>query len=302
MNIPAERQGPGARHGAATIGMLLGKGGPMGELRARVLRAVMLASAAGVAALAVPAVAPLPSVAAAARPHLATLHGEAFDECGLPSIADLKAWSASPYKALNLYIGGVNEGCPQHMTASWVRSATSLGWALIPTYVGLQAPNPECPCYSIIPSKATAEGEAAAAQAVGELKKMGVPAGNVVYDDMEGYTTGPPNTPAVMNFLSGWTRKLHAEGYVSGVYAGAATGISDLVSRYGTGYAEPDDIWIADWNGQRTVSDPHVPAADWSNHQRLHQYSGGVDKTYGGVTINIDGDFCDGAVVAASSL
>lgn len=273
----------------------------MRELRARLLRAAVLASAAGVAMLTVPAVTS-GAVAAAVRPVTGTFHGEGFDECGLPSISDLKAWSASPYRALNLYIGGVNEGCPQTISASWVQQATALGWALIPTYVGLQAPNPECPCASIIPSKAASEGAAAGAQAVSELKAMGVGTGNVVYYDMEGYQTGSPNTPAVLNFLAAWTKKLHADGYVSGVYAGESSGIPDLVSKYGTSYAEPDDIWIANWDHKRTVSDPKVPAADWANHQRLHQYSGGVNKTYGGVTINIDGDFCDGAVVNAASL
>jgi hypothetical protein len=268
----------------------------MRRARVRILR-VLLAGAT--VALAVGAA---PAVVSAAPAAVATFHGEGFDECGLPSIADLKAWSSSPYKALNLYIGGINEGCPQHITANWVKQATALGWALIPTYVGLQAPDPECPCASIIPAKAASEGAQEGAQAVSELKAMGVGAGNVVYDDMEGYTTGPPNTPAVLAFLQGWTKKLHADGYVSGVYAGAATGISDLVAKYGTSYVEPDDVWIADWNGKRTVSDPHVPAADWSGAHRLHQYSGGVDKTYGGVTINIDGDFCDGAVVTAASL
>jgi hypothetical protein len=44
-----------------------------------------------------------------------------------------------------------------------------------------------------------------------------------------------------------------------------------------------------------------VPASYWSNHQRLHQYQGGHNETYGGVKINIDNDYIDGAVVGSAS-
>ena len=84
------------------------------------------------------------------------------------------------------------------------------------------------------------------------------------------------------------------------MYSSAASGISDLVAAYGTGYLEPDDIWIGDWNGRQTTSDPYVPSGDWANHQRLHQYRGGHNETYGGVTINIDNDYLDGATGGAS--
>jgi hypothetical protein len=31
----------------------------------------------------------------------------------------------------------------------------------------------------------------------------------------------------------------------------------------------------------------------WVNHQRLHQYKGDHNETWGGVTINIDSNFLD---------
>jgi hypothetical protein len=70
----------------------------------------------------------------------------------------------------------------------------------------------------------------------------------------------------------------------------------------GTGYTEPDDIWFANWNGQLSTSDPAIPSADWAAHQRLHQYSGGHNETHGGVTINIDGDYLDGATVGSGTV
>ena len=35
----------------------------------------------------------------------------------------------------------------------------------------------------------------------------------------------------------------------------------------------------------------------WADHQRVHQYKGGHKETWGGVTINVDSDYVDGAVV-----
>ena len=37
-----------------------------------------------------------------------------------------------------------------------------------------------------------------------------------------------------------------------------------------------------------------VRCASGANHERVHQYTGGHDETYGGVTINIDSNAVDG--------
>jgi Domain of unknown function (DUF1906) len=68
----------------------------------------------------------------------------------------------------------------------------------------------------------------------------------------------------------------------------------------GTGYTEPDQIWNAEWNGQQTTSSAYIPSADWPNHQRLHQYSGGHNATFGGVTLNIDGDYVDAGAASGN--
>ena len=44
------------------------------------------------------------------------------------------------------------------------------------------------------------------------------------------------------------------------------------------------------------------PRADWPNHQRLHQYQGGHNATYGGVTINIDSDYVDAGAASGNVL
>ena len=60
----------------------------------------------------------------------------------------------------------------------------------------------------------------------------------------------------------------------------------------------PDLAWIANWNGVESVfGDRYVSDSIWANHQRVHQYKGGHKETYGGVTINIDSNIVDSAVV-----
>jgi hypothetical protein len=245
----------------------------------------------------------LPVHAARARPAQVgggVYTGLGFDACSAPSANAMSAWS-SAYHAVGVYIGGANMACSQaNLTSSWVSTETASGWHLIPTYVGLQAPSNSCGCQAIVASKAQAEGTAAATDAVTHAESVGIGPGSPIYYDMEAYPRGGSNTGAVLAFLSAWTAQLHADSYVSGVYSSGGSGIADLVAQVGTGYLEPDDLWIADWNKQQTTSDPYVPSNDWASHQRLHQYQGGHNETHGGVTINIDGDYLDGATAGGS--
>jgi hypothetical protein len=126
--------------------------------------------------------------------------------------------------------------------------------------------------------------------------------GNPIYFDMEAYSRGSVNSPAVLAFLEAWTSQLHADGYKSGVYGSDYSGVSDLVSEWGTAYTEPDEIWIANWNGVKSTTDGNVPAPDWANHQRIHQYAGGHNERHGGVTLDIDGDYLDAATAAVGSV
>jgi len=228
--------------------------------------------------------------------------GLGFDACSAPSVTTMAAWLASPYRGIGVYIGGVNRGCSQpNLTSTWVAGQIAAGWKLIPTYVGLQAPVDVCSCASINPAQAAAQGVAAADDAVIQAGLLGIGPGNPLYYDMEGYSRGGTNSTAVLTFLDAWTERLHARGYGSGIYGSASSTISDLVSQYGLGFSEPDDVWIAHWDGLQTTADAYVPASYWSNHQRIRQYRGGHQETYGGVSINIDNDYIDGAVVGSAS-
>jgi hypothetical protein len=265
-------------------------------------------AAAGTAAALLRPRLPAPAMARAAAAHQATpaavpgqvYTGQGFDTCSTPSAGQMSAWSASPYRAVGVYIGGANMACSQpNLTSTWVSQQSSAGWHLIPIYVGLQAPTNSCGCASLSPSSAAAQGGAAAADAVTQAQAIGLGAGNPIVFDMEGYTRSATNSNAVLAFLQGWTQGLHGAGYLSGVYSSESSGIADLVSQTGTGYLEPDEIWIAAWNNQASTSDPYVPASDWANHQRLHQYRGGHNETYGQVKLNIDSDYLDAPTAAA---
>ena len=236
------------------------------------------------------------------RSDAVTFTGRGFDACAAPSASTMRAWAGSPYRGIGVYIGGVNSACAQpNLTASWVSAQAAAGWHLIPTYVGPQAPG-ACSgsCLSITPGQAATQGTAAANDAVDLARNLGMSAGSPIYYDMEQYGRTTTNSMAVLGFLSGWTQALHADGYQSGVYSSASSGISDLVSQYGTGYAEPDDIWIAHWDGQATTSDSYVPSGDWPGATRLRQYVGGHNETYGGATINIDSDYLNGATATGA--
>ncbi len=226
--------------------------------------------------------------------------GLGFDACTAPSTAAMNAWLASsPYRAVGVYIGGLNRACSQpNLTASWVETHTAKGWHLIPTYVGLQATTSACTsCAKLSPSQATAQGAAEAEDAVRDAVALGMGPGSPIYNDMEAYTRTASATASTLAYLEAWTERLHELGYSSGVYSSSASGIADLVKQIGTGYTLPDDVWFANWNGIANASDPYIPATAWTPSKRIHQYRGGHNETFGGVTINIDNNYVDGATI-----
>jgi hypothetical protein len=229
--------------------------------------------------------------------------GLGFDACTAPSSKAMEAWEDSPYRAIGVYIGGQNRGCTQaNLTAGWVREQIAEGWHLIPTYVGLQAPGSSCSSCAILSSRSAAtQGTEEAEDAVEQARLLGIGPGSPIYFDMESYSRTSANSSATLTFLAAWTTELHAAGYESGVYSSSSSGIADLGARVGSSYAQPDNLWIANWNGEKNTDDPYVPDAAWSEHQRIHQYRGGHDESYGGVTINIDNNYVEGATVGAIS-
>jgi len=231
--------------------------------------------------------------------------GLGFDACTAPSVTAMTDWLASPYRVIGTYLGGENWACGYgNFNAAWVTRVASEGWRYIPIWVGLQAPCSTIPRVSVInPADAAAEGQADAASAAATAQSFGYSQGSPIYFDMEGYDSSNTTcAQAVLTFLGAWTQGLHAAGYLSGVYSSAGSGISDLASEYGQpGYASPDDVWIADWDGNPELTDPYLPDSDWPGH-RLHQFYGGHNETWGGVTLNIDSDSAGGDVAGLAGV
>ncbi|MGZ4491112.1 MAG: glycoside hydrolase domain-containing protein [Nocardioidaceae bacterium] len=236
--------------------------------------------------------------------------GYGFDQCLAPSQAAMDAWlTSSPYWAVGIYISGDSRGCPNqpNLTPAWVATQLANGWRLLPITLGPQAwcttrerylhqvridPTPDN-AYA----NARTQGRAEAARTVGVAEQLGIAAGSTLWYDIEAFDTSRTNCrESALSFLSAWTNKLHALGYVSGIYSSGASGIKMLddarVNRPGT-YAMPDQLWIADWNGQADASSTYVRSDGWTPHRRVHQYRGGHDETYGGVTINVDTSWVD---------
>ena len=234
--------------------------------------------------------------------------GYGFDQCVAPTQAAMDSWlTSSPYSAVGIYISGASRGCPYqpNLSRSWVSTQLSNGWRLLPLTVGPQAwcttrekylqdvrisPDPTTSY-----AKARGQGRREAAKTVQAAQALGISAKSTLWYDIEAFDiSGTHCRESAISFLSAWTNKMHALGYVSGVYSSAASGIKmlDDANAYRPGkYTMPDQVWIADWNGKADIYSSYVRSTSWMPHKRVHQYRGGHDETYGGVTINIDSNF-----------
>ncbi|GAA1187126.1 DUF1906 domain-containing protein [Kitasatospora gansuensis] len=229
--------------------------------------------------------------------------GPGFDACTAPPLETMTAWKqSSPYGAVGIYVSGGQRGCSQpRLTADWVRQVRAMGWQLMPTHVGLQAP---CSTLGnkpkrIDPATAVQQGQAEAAEAVAALRALGLGPGSPAYLDIESYPRGDQScAQSVIDFTVGWTQKLHLEGFRSGFYSSADSGISDLAAAARAGSAPlPDAIWYARWDGKAdTAGAGGLEPGQWSNRQRVHQYQGNVQETWGGATLTVDRDQLDGPV------
>lgn len=237
-----------------------------------------------------------------------TFTGMAFDACAAPSAATMGSWLASPYRSAGIYIGGSMRACGDgNLSAAWVAQVRSMGWGLLPIYVGVQAPCVgQSGLATIVASQAAAQGTSSADDAVAQAQRFGLGLGTPIYYDMEAYKSSVAGcTATVMTFISAWTAELHRLGYVSGAYGSTGSLMVDMSRSMGsTGFVAPDDVWFAHWNQLQTTSDsssyPAFSDAYWSNHHRVHQYSGGASQTWGGATVNVDASWADGSVAGTA--
>ncbi|HEX8397077.1 MAG TPA: glycoside hydrolase domain-containing protein [Pyrinomonadaceae bacterium] len=230
-----------------------------------------------------------------------------FDKCTAATVAQMQTWwNNSPFYDSNIYISGRNRGCSQpQLSAAWVNQVSAMGWGLIPTIVGYQAPCSvcaNCAKHSTDPATAETQGRGEADIALTDANNLGLTQGSVLYYDMERYdeTSGTPGCRASVNaFLKGWTDRVKESGYVSGVYGSPTNAVNDWINIPAA--SRMDAIWMARWDNIQSVwfyasPSPQIPANFWSNHQRIKQFQAPHDETWGGVTFNIDGNIADGPV------
>ena len=222
-----------------------------------------------------------------------------MDTCAAPSLQAMRSWHRA-FKAAAIYLGGPEAACPWgNLSAAWIRASVRMGWAMIPAYVGPQAP---CTSYRvrIRPGRAEWQGRASARNAIRLAQLLGMHRGAVLYDDMESYRShrGRCSRPVVA-FLDGWTRELHARGYRAGVYSSAGAAARDLGRYrhvYGHSVARPNSLWFALWDGRRDLrGTPYVRNNWWRGH-RIKQYKGSRHRRIGGIGLSFDADLVDGAV------
>jgi hypothetical protein len=223
-----------------------------------------------------------------------------FDTCTAPSVATMSAWH-SDYSAVGVYLGGANAACAGgNLSASWVKTVAAAGWGLLPAYVG-----PQAPCWGgtgvpIDPGSAVAEGKAAASDAVSDARALGLAAGSPIYYDMEAYRGSASCTTTVLEFLGAWNQQVQAEGYVTGMYSSQDSGVADVQQATAdkmAGFTPPESVWVALWDNVPSLSGGNVA---WSSADRSKQYTGNVNETVGGITLEIDKDIVDGPVARLS--
>lgn len=238
--------------------------------------------------------------------------GLGFDQCNAPSQSAMSAWTkSSPFRSVGIYISGNSRACKTqaNLTPTWVSTQLAAGWQLLPIDIGPQAScSTRYPRYSTsvdpkINASTTNNYAAARAQAVAEADKsvsaasaLGIVPGSGIFYDIEAWNTATSSTcnGSALAFLGAWTDELHAHGYRSGIYSSGASGVRLLDNQRvasGNTTSMPDMLWIADWNGKADVSSTYVRSDGWMPYGRVHQYQGGHNETWGGVTINIDRNY-----------
>ncbi|MFI9782439.1 glycoside hydrolase domain-containing protein [Kitasatospora sp. NPDC051984] len=221
--------------------------------------------------------------------------GYAFDRCSAPPDSAMQTWAeSSPYRAVGVYIGGPSQACASP-DRDWVDARNAEGWGFLPIYVGHQAARGRL-LVDADQETARQQGSDAADDAVRKAEGLGFQPGAVLYNDMENYESSVYRD-RVLAYLAGWTDQLHAHGYRSGVYTGAASGVRDLAGRWDDdSYPEPDVLWAAAWNSHHDVTDDGMGLPDegrFTGGRRAHQYLGDTTEEYGGVGMTIDASYLD---------
>ena len=223
---------------------------------------------------------------------------QGIDACTAPSTSAMATWArSSPYTSYGPYIGGVNVACAQpNLTTSWVSTVTGQGWTLLPIWAGAQAPCVLVPgnVRSREPRRRVVGRSVGGARRGQSGDRARDHRARPIYYDLEAYPPGGNCSAAARKFISAWAFALHLSGYRRGDLQQPVLGDPrrGRATYDDSAYYRPDAIWIAAWNNSPNLFgfNRHCALSDslWTDHQRIHQFLGGHNETWGGVTVNVD--------------
>ena len=243
-------------------------------------------------------------------PNAGVIQAQGFDACILPKVSQMQTWwNKSPYSFYGLYLGGIHlPSVCGGADPAWVSAVHQQGWSFIPTWVGPQAP---CTQYlykmSADPAVSYQEGRQEAQAASAAAASLGLTnygwGGTIIYYDLEPYGVSSPECrQPVSAFMNGWVERLHELGNLAGGYGSRNSYPAD----WATIPNVPNDVWAASW--YTTNYDPGASVYGitwleglWTSHQRIRQYAGDINNSWGGVSLNIDIDVADGVVALPPS-
>jgi hypothetical protein len=237
---------------------------------------------------------------------------QGFDKCGLPTVEQMQTWwKESPYQVFNIYLGGSSFACNNpELNIDWVWEVSQQGWEYILTWVG-----PQSPCFNTVKPKispnvavAYQQGIDQADLAIDVAEKLGLVGDKIIYYDIEGYEDNQTTCrDAVDSFLTGWTERLHDQGFKAGAYGSPCR---SFMGDWWNNNPRLDDIWFARWISPYQYR-PEVSLfgnictltdSMWANNQRLRQYAGDHNEVWGGVSLgSIDSNILGGEITAITT-
>lgn len=140
------------------------------------------------------------------------------------------------------------------------------------------------------------------------MQKLGLGTGSVIYYDIENYTpsatcSGNPTGSYVNSFLSGWVSEIQHNGYIAGVYGNPAPASTWYAgdTGYSTVSPSPSDVFIAKQDSRVTIWGlTGLSDTAWAQDQRIHQWGGPHNETWGNAQLNIDADIEDADVTGGN--
>ncbi len=168
------------------------------KLDGLLLAAAGILVSAGLLGVAVPAAAePATTVSYPSNASATRFNGYAFDACTAPSAATMKAWTASPYDGVGVYVGGVNRSCAQpNLTSAWVSTVSLRAGDSFRSTSAIKPRAPEAELGEIhARARPRQTGRPMQPTPSAKAKALGMLPGSAIYGDMENYTTTDATLP-----------------------------------------------------------------------------------------------------------